>query len=378
VLAIGLLARAILLPITHGQDFTVWDLASRATLRGVNIYAHHPAYTGGPFAYFPLFLYMELPMQWLALHTGIPFTVLGKLPIMAGDVLTTGLMVREVRRRSAGPATQAVAAALFFLNPLVLYNGAFYGRFDSVCLALLMFALVGRQSARRLPWRRAFGYASAVAVKTFPIFLLPWLLRRDRDTATRVVVSCGVVLLVTAAPYLVTSPAAFVGDQFYNAGKLPNGLSWQVAFNGLPAPDQAVIADLLLGVFLAAAIIVTFVDDELVAAAGTLLLFLVFSKQVIEQYLVWPLPFVVVLALGGRSRPAWWLIGELTLAGGIVNAYVHPFGQHPLALSIVFAVAVSAATLRLLAPEARRGRARQGAERWSAEDTTGRGISNPR
>ena len=65
----GLIARAVLIPITHGQDFVVWDLASTATLHGVNIYAHHPAYPGGPFAYFPVFLYLELPFQWLVACT---------------------------------------------------------------------------------------------------------------------------------------------------------------------------------------------------------------------------------------------------------------------------------------------------------------------
>jgi len=32
-----------------------WDRASSATLRGINIYAHHPHYPHGAYAYFPLF-----------------------------------------------------------------------------------------------------------------------------------------------------------------------------------------------------------------------------------------------------------------------------------------------------------------------------------
>jgi len=93
VLIVGLVARAILVPITHGPDFVVWDLASRATLDGVNVYAHHPAYTGGPYTYFPLFLYLEVPMQWLTVHTGVSFTIMGKLPIVGADLLATLLIV---------------------------------------------------------------------------------------------------------------------------------------------------------------------------------------------------------------------------------------------------------------------------------------------
>ncbi len=98
MLAAGLVVRAILVPITHGPDFAVWDLASRATLDGVNVYAHHPAYTGGPYTYLPLFLYIELPFQWIAMHTGVPFTILGKLPIVAADLAATLLIAVELRR----------------------------------------------------------------------------------------------------------------------------------------------------------------------------------------------------------------------------------------------------------------------------------------
>src|SRR5581483_4113606 len=128
----GIIIRAILIPITHGNDFIVWDLASRATLAGSNIYAHHPrGYPGGPYTYPPLFLYSELPFQWLALHLGVSFVILGKLPIVAGDLLTAALLAAYLARRGYDERTVALGAALYFLNPLVLYNGAFYGRFDA-------------------------------------------------------------------------------------------------------------------------------------------------------------------------------------------------------------------------------------------------------
>lgn len=363
VLGVGVVARAVLIPITHGPDFTVWDLASRATLNGVNVYAHHPAYSGGPFPYFPLFLYIELPMQWLAIHTGVSFTILGKLPIVGADLLATVLIVRELRLRGAGQRTQAVAAALFFLNPLVLYNGAFYGRFDSVCVALLMVAFAA--SARRpLSWRFSIAYALSIAAKTFPVFLLPWLLRRGRVGAVRVLACVVAVLFAVAAPYVVTSPRAFLTDLLYSADKLPGALSWQVALHGLPAATQVDVGNVLLGVFVLAAVAVAFyVDDFTVAAAATMVLFLLFSKQVIEQYLIWPMPFLVLLATGRGSRAAWWLIAELTAAGMVVNAYFHPFGLQPTMINLVFAAAVGATLARMLATE------RANRTGWPARDT---------
>jgi hypothetical protein len=349
VLIAGLVVRAVLIPITHGPDFTVWDLASRATLNGVNVYAHHPAYSGGPYTYFPFFLDIELPMQWLALHTGVSFTILGKLPIAGGDLLTTVLIVRELRRRHVSGRAQAIAAALFFLNPLVLYNGAFYGRFDSVAVALLLLAFVTVAAGRPVTWRFSLWYALSIAAKTFPVFLLPWVLRRGRSGSVRVLATVVIVLLALAAPYLISSPAAFVTDLLYSADKLPGGLSWQVVLHGLPATLQVDIGDVMLGVFVVAAIIVALVEDDTVAVAATLLLFLLLSKQVIEQYLIWPLPFVVLLAVGRGSRPARWLIAELTAAGMLVNAYFHPFGVQPPVVNVAFAVAVLATLAWLLA-----------------------------
>ncbi len=354
VLAVGLIVRAVLVPITHGADFTVWDLASRATLGGVNVYAHHPAYSGGPYSYFPLFLYIELPMQWLAMHTGVSFTILGKLPIVAADVAATVLIVVELAHRGQGERAAAVGAALFFLNPLVLYNGAFYGRFDSVAVALLMLAVGARRVGGHPGWRSTVAFALAVAAKTYPIFLLPWLIRSEQRTAARVLCTVAAVLLVVSAPYVITSPGALVTDLLYSADKLPGGLSWQVVLHGLPATVQVDIGDVLLGAFAVVAVILAAADDVAVVGAAVLVVFLLLSKQVIEQYLLWPLPFLVLLAVGARAHAAWWLLGELTLAGMLVNAHFHPFGVQPAAFNVVLAIAVSLALGRLLATERQR------------------------
>jgi uncharacterized membrane protein len=355
VLALGMVVRTILVPITYGPDFTVWNLASRATIGGVNVYAHHPAYTGGPYTYLPLFLYVELPFQWLAMHTGVPFTILGKLPIVAADLGATLLIIGEVRRHGAGERATVVAVALFFLNPLVLYNGAFYGRFDSVAIALLLLAVrLWHSRATTAGWRSSASYALAVAAKTYPIFLLPWVIRHGRRKLVRILVVIGAVLLAVAAPYIVLSPAAFATDLLYSADKLPGGLSWQVVLHVLPASAQVGVGAVLLGVFALAAIALAAVDDVTVAAAAILVLFLLLSKQVIEQYLLWPLPFLVMLAAGRRSRSAWWLVGELTVAGMLVNAHFHPFGVQPAAFNVLFGITVAVSLGRLLATE--RGR----------------------
>ena len=65
-----------------------------------------------------------------------------------------------------------VGAGLFFLNPLVLYNGPFYGRFDSLCLAALLLAWRQLEPEPVRGRRLALWYSLGVTLKTFPLFLL--------------------------------------------------------------------------------------------------------------------------------------------------------------------------------------------------------------
>ncbi len=161
VIALGTVVRLWLIPRANGNDFIVWDLATRATLAGRNIYAHHPAgYPGGPFAYLPLFLYAELPFQWLAIHLGLPFRILGKMPMLAADITVAVAIAAELRRRGQSERIQAFGAALWFWNPLLIYNSAYYGRFDSVCVALLFAALVLRNRAGSRQARATRGHTS--------------------------------------------------------------------------------------------------------------------------------------------------------------------------------------------------------------------------
>jgi hypothetical protein len=329
VVVLGVIARCALIPLTHGQDFVVWDMASAATLRGVDIYAHHPHYPAGPYAYFPLWLYIELPFQWLAQHSDIPFQVAGKLPIAAADLACALLIAAAVRRRGRNKFVVAGAAAAFFLNPLVLYNSAYHGRFDSLACALLLAALLGLSTGRSIGRSTAGSYALAVAAKTFPIFALPTILRQAKGRWLGVVVTLALVLAVLCFPYLRSIHALYVDVFNYDATKVPQGLSWQRELLGQLTYEQAKwLSYLLLICFAAAAILLASVTDLWLSTALTLVAFLLASKVVLEQYLIWPLPFLIVVAAGaaaGLAAATWCLAGLLTAVGMLDNASFHPF-----------------------------------------------------
>jgi len=340
----SVIVRCLLLPITYGPDFLVWDLASRATLGGTNIYAHHPAgYLGGPYTYPPLFLYVELPFQWLAIHTGLPFTVLGKLPIVAGDLLTGYLIALFLAKRHHGDGRIALASAAYLLNPLVLYNGAFYGRFDAVCAGLFLLALHLHVAEGRQTWRFACVYAAAIATKIYPVFLLPWLWMKERSSRARL---AGALLLVVGGlsfPYLATSPRAFISDiLFYNLNRTPSNLSWQIVLlDRLPFQTLWIVGALFLVIFGAVLCRLTTLDVYAASLVG-ILAFLLLSKIVIEQYLLWTFPFLTQHAAHARSRPDLALFTIFSVGGMLSNHYIHPFGERVVVLNVILAAATLA------------------------------------
>jgi hypothetical protein len=206
------------------------------------------------------------------------------------------------------------------------------------------------------------GYALAIAAKTFPVFVLPWFLRRGRVTAMRVLVAGAGVILALSAPYLVSSPQAFASDLLYSANHLPGGLSWQVVFHGLPVDVQHDIANVTLLAFLIAIVSLAWVDDLEVYSAVVFLLFIVFSKPVIEQYLTWPIPLLALLAVDRGSRSAALVLAVVTTIGMLVNPYIHPLGTQPLVIDLLLLVVVVAGSARLLLIP-RSARAQDGAGR---------------
>jgi hypothetical protein len=168
-----------------------------------------------------------------------------------------------------------------------------------------------------------------------------------------VLTSCCGIICALSAPYLLTSPKAFVRDLLYSADKLSGGLSWQVVFHGLPTVEQLYIGDALLAGFVVAAVALAVVDDLAICSVATMLLFVVLSKQVIEQYLTWPLPLLALLVVDRRSRTALFALTTLTIAGMVVNAYFHPFGLQPAPINVVLAGLVSIGVGRMLATQRR-------------------------
>lgn len=320
-LLLGALAlRLALTPLGAGVDFRAFAHLSWLTLHGHDVYALSRAQLHSePWTYFPLCLDLFTALQWLAVHTGWTFRVLGKLPIIVADLAIGWLIYRALRRRGRSERTARWGMALYLFNPLALYNGAYYGRFDAIALAFLMLALDRYRTRLFAP-----AYALAIAAKIFPSFLLPLLLLGRERQRWRLLAAAGALVVVLALPYVLTDPRGLLHYLLYHARGGPGGrLSWYL----LPLHRQwlsmaQAVAIARIGMLLYPLALLAAVRRPLyVKAAVGLALFVALDPTVYEQYLLWPLPFLIVAGLRHRSRFALGLCGLLTVAGMLENEY---------------------------------------------------------
>lgn len=351
ILFFAFLIRLFFLPFPGGSDFVLWEMTTDLVLDGENIYEFRTGWDNAHsiFAYPPLFLFVLVPLKYLARELNIPFLVLAKLPAVFSDIFIGYLiyLVLSAYRRSA-----LWGAAFFVFNPLVIYASALYGLFDSVAL-LFMFAAFFWVRKPLSPLL----IGMAIGIKTFPLFVLPglfvfWKTRKIRNS----MIALSVPLLVSI-PFIILNARQFFWAVFVShAGKFPQYLSWQTL---LPKNEQEVpFSIFLLGSFTVFTVFLAFRFLGVSSAQNVLFyygalvfsLFILLNKVVFEHYLIWALPFLLVIFFEKRIMGALVLYALFTVMGLVFNDYfLHnfpgglisllPFGAMLLGIVTFFSVA---------------------------------------
>lgn len=282
----SIVIRLPLLGLTAGADLR--DIAKLAQLaaQGQDVYAIG-VHSRSPWAYFPPLLDVFAGFARLAARTGWPLYILVKAPVVTADIGIGVLLYTALRRRGHPWGRAAMGMALYLYNPFVLYNGAFYGRFDAIALAFLLLALEGSRTRLFAP-----AYALAIAAKTFPLFLLPLLaLGRDRQRPCRLLLACGLVVPLSL-PYVVMDPSGLLSHVFYTDRTGFGSLSWYLLLLHAPLVRPAqLVAVAHIGLALYPLVLLLLIRAPLyVKAACCYALFTVLTSTIYEQYLLWPLP----------------------------------------------------------------------------------------
>lgn len=278
------------------------------------------------YPYPPVWVWIEAGSEWLARRTGTSFAVLVKLPVLAADLAIVALLAAWGRRKGLG----LLPAWLYALHPVSVLVGAFHGQFDAVALLFVLLALVAFEAGRREA--SALALAAAIALKSFPVLLLPvFLLAPGMTIRTRARFAALSVLPVVLllVPYALADLGALRRELFGYGGVADlgwigfwRGLRWlhtgvltrsEAPHWGALVPASKLLTALAV-VALFAAVASRRVRWSLPEAClAVLLAFLVFYGSLSAQYLLWVVPFGAIFP--DRFAAVHGVVSTMALVG---------------------------------------------------------------
>ena len=286
------------------------------------------------YPYPPAWIWVEVAAEWLARHAGVPFALAVKVPVILADTALAGLLAAWVRdRRAVGlDVTIAWAGWAYAFHPVAVLVTGFHGQFDAAALLALVFALRALDRGHRD--RSALALSAGIALKSFPVLVLPFVVLFLPDTRARVryVLLAVVPVLLLLSPFALADPAALRRELFAYAGVADFG--WIGALRAVRAAagghllragaeqwGALVPLSKLAFVLAAAALWWATAARRLhwrleASALGVLLAFQVFYGALSAQYLLWPVPLAVLL--GER----WTALHAAAATVALVGFYV--------------------------------------------------------
>jgi uncharacterized membrane protein len=306
VAAVALLVRAIAAVLS---DRVVADvLRYRKLAAHVLDVSWNPYLAARLYPYPPVWVWVEVAAEWLARHAGVPFALAVKAPVVLADAVLAGVLVSWGRERDAAPRW----AWAYALHPVAILIVGFHGQFDGVALLALVCALRWLRGGRLD--RSALALAAGIALKSFPVLVLPFaLLFVPRETRARVryALLATLPVAVLLVPFAIADPGALVRELFAYGGVPDFGWigAWRAGrgvLGGHLARANAAEFEVLVlvskMVFLGAAAWLwggvawgrlRWGIEE--SALGVLLAFEVLYGALSAQYLLWPVPLAVLL-----------------------------------------------------------------------------------
>jgi hypothetical protein len=276
------------------------------------------------YPYAPAWVWVEAGAEWAARHAGVPFALAVKAPVVLADAVLAGLIAHWAASRRVGWA--------YALHPVAVLVVGFHGQFDSVALLALAYALHTLERGRLDT--SALVLAAAIAVKPFPVFVLPFALVFVPGSAARfryaALATLPVALLLV--PFAWADMGALRRELFAYGGIADFGWigAWravQAVLGGHVARSEAVhwatAVTLSKLAFPAAAggLWAAVVTRRLrwsveQCALGVLLAFEASYGALSAQYLLWPVPLAVLL------RERWTPVHAAVATVALVGFYV--------------------------------------------------------
>jgi hypothetical protein len=255
----------------------------------------------------------------LAEVTGGSYSFWIRLPIVLADVLIVAILL-------AWPGAPATRGLAYALNPIALLVTCFHGQFDAIAISFLLlaaFMLLCRKRVASSGW----ALAVAIAVKSFPVLMLPFLALSVEGRRRRLWLSSLALLplLLLLLPFALRTPSALSQELFGYRGAALLGFMVPLRTLYVPLMDASFPLDttiqllrlstyLFLGAYLVYILWVwrrgvRLLLDIVVVFA----LFYVLYAGIAPQYVLWVLPFLLLIDM--RPAMLYTATGTLALVG---------------------------------------------------------------
>jgi hypothetical protein len=338
-LGVGVGLRVLLLIFASADSWQPVDFADGFKPAGLAILHHQDPVlaTQGSWHFLPMIPYFYA----LALATGLPWEIAGRLCTIIADVVLIALV-----GKLAGRKYEPVARFQYACNPIALMIAVIHAQVEPVALVFLVGAYIVARSTRPLEgssfrgpgamnaaWAGAlFGFS--LSAKSWPIILLPVLLAMLPTWRQRLYGLCAagavpVFFLVTLPLVVDTSwknmlnVARYLGEVRPIVGEwgwtaVMTGGDWQLASAAAKIGQVILYSTILLVMYL------WWRSDRVDQTSAILLAFMVVTPRMGAQYLLWFVPFLC-------ARPTRWSRPAMTLGAiwaGLGYIYLTQFDDN--------------------------------------------------
>ncbi len=187
------------------NDFLEYEKALDSLLKGENPYTEtiktynykegDRANPDHGFAYFPLFLYVLIPLYYLAPVLNTSLFVLSRIPVLIGDVVCGLILVRILYKKDY--LASIFAACIYLFNPHNLTKDT-YTFFDPLAILFIFLSIVYLNKNNLIS---GIFFAVSIGFKSFAYILFPLLLLLSKEKK-KFIIGGSLTGLAISAPFL--------------------------------------------------------------------------------------------------------------------------------------------------------------------------------
>ncbi len=277
--------------------------AGDLVLEGKHVYSNPNVFFSGP----PFALHVTAEMNRIGDRFGLPCEGMWKMPSILADIGIISLIFLIARTRLHKSVHEAVAMSRWYAyNPISLFVSAYHGQQESFWLFGILLSWYFIASKRRMLFT-VVPAALAVAYKLPALMFIPLLMNEFPTWNKKLVfgLSVGLLFVASLLPELITETRSLIRQSFLysstpNVWGFPRIASIWISVLSLDPEFLTVVASALKRILLIAipvSILWSYFKKRpfLDSSFSLVIIFLVLAPGFGIQYLIWPLPFMILL-----------------------------------------------------------------------------------